>query len=71
MTLFRTDSYVPSDYDVSLEALLASMSMHSPVRCIKPWRLHYIPPKHLRLPYYTYKNAEESSVTDLHLTKKS
>lgn len=59
MPFFRTDSYVSSDYTESLEVLLASMSTQSPVKCIKPWRLNYIPPKQLRLPYYTYKNAEE------------
>lgn len=46
--------------DILLKELLSSMTRQPSPGIMKAWSLNYIPPKHLRLPEYTYEDAEES-----------
>ena len=68
MPPFLTESYNHSqlmfnkDNDALLTKLLDSMSKRPSHRERKTWMLNFIPPKNLRIPEYTYTDAEESSV---------
>ena len=71
MPPFLTESYNHSqlllnkENDTLLTKLLDSMSKRPSHGKRKTWMLNFIPPKNLRLPEYTYTNAEESPLCAL------
>eukprot|EP00959_Pyramimonas_sp_CCMP1952_P021229 447922-Pyramimonas_sp.AAC.1 len=51
--------------DLLLKELLSSMTRQPSQNMRKLWALNYIPPKHLRLPEYTYRDADDSDDSEL------